>query len=310
MNRFSRRFLPAILGFLLIGAITYVAKRNNASIPGASDVSVHAVASFYPLAFFASQVAGTNAAVTNLTPAGAEPHDYEPSAREIVQIEQSDLLILNGGRLESWGQKIQDELKGSHTVVVTAGDGLTTKELVEDGQSIQDPHVWLSPPLAKQEVERIAQAFEQADAAHAASYATNAQALETKLDALDQKFEAGLASCTQHDIVTSHAAFGYLAARYHLMQVSISGVSPDAEPSAQKLAEVSNLVRTKGIKYIFFESLVSPKLSETIASETGAKALVLDPIEGLSDEDLRAGKNYFTQMESNLANLRLALQCQ
>lgn len=304
--------LPYFLAGLATAAVATILVRWQATpapVSQGSPGAIHVVASFYPLAFFASQVAGANATVTNITPAGAEPHDYEPSARDIAQIEQAQLLILNGGRLESWGQKVQDELAGGRTVTVTAGDGLTTNSLVENGQTTTDPHVWLSPPLAKREVARIADALAGVDPAHAASFAANAQALEARLDTLDQEFQTGLSSCAQHDIVTSHAAFGYLADRYHFTQVTITGVSPDEEPTPQKLIDIANLVKAKGIRYIFFESLVSPKLSETIATETGAATLVLDPIEGLGDADLRAGKDYFTQMEMNLANLRLALQC-
>jgi zinc transport system substrate-binding protein len=133
--------------------------------------------------------------------------------------------------------------------------------------------------------------------------------LESDLDQLNAEYKAGLSSCQKKDFVTSHAAFGYLAATYGINQIAISGVSPDEEPSSQKLAEVANLVKQKDIKIIFFESLVSPKLSETIASETGAKTMVLDPIEGITSNDLKVGHTYLTVMRDNLAALQDALQC-
>jgi zinc transport system substrate-binding protein len=294
-------FLLALVGYVLFVILPKesISKKDKLRV----------TASFYPLYYFATQIAGDKAEVVNITPAGAEPHDYELTAQDIARIESSDLLILNGGNLEAWGDKIKDELAGQHTIIVIVGKDLIDKQL-QKGKTIQDPHIWLSPPLAKQEVQKIAQGFIQSDPANASFYQSNAQFLENKLDALDKEYREGLRSCVSHDIVTSHAAFGYLADRYHLNQIAIAGVSPDEEPSTKKLAEVSDLVKAKGIKAIFFESLISPKLSETIANETGAKTLVLDPIEGISNNDLKAGKNYFTQMEANLHNLRIALQCQ
>src|SRR6185369_16467104 len=138
----------------------------------------------------------------------------------------------------------------------------------------------------------------------------NAEDYKTKLTELAGRFEQGLATCQLRTIVTSHAAFGYLAKRYNIDVESIAGVSPEVEPSAAKLAELSALVKSKGIKYVFFESLVPTRLADTIAAETGAKTLVFDPIEGVSDAAQKQGKNYITIQEQNLANLRTALACQ
>lgn len=294
-------FFLAIAGYVVF----VILPKESISKKGKLNVT----ASFYPLYYFATQIAGDKAKVINITPGGAEPHDYEPTAQDMVRIESSDLLILNGGNLEAWGDKIKDELAGQHTIIVFAGKDLVNKQLLEEGKTIQDPHVWLSPPLAKQEVQKIVQGFIQADPANASFYRSNAQSLENKLDELDKEYKEGLHSCVSHDFVTSHAAFGYLADQYHLNQIAIAGVSPHEEPSTKQLAEISDLVKAKGIKVIFFESLISPKLSETIANETGAKTLVLDPIEGISKNELNTGKNYFTQMYVNLHNLRIALQC-
>src|SRR5258706_7016349 len=174
---------------------------------------------------------------------------------------------------------------------------------------IQDPHVWQNPLLAKKEVEAIEKGFEKINPKDASYFQANAKKLEGELDQLDVEFKQGLASCQKKDCVTSHAAFGYLAARYGINQVAISGVSPDQEPSSQKLAEIADLVKKENIKIVFFESLVSPKLSQTIAQETGAKTMVLDPIEGISEDKLTAGHNYLTVMRDNLNALRTALEC-
>lgn len=269
---------------------------------------IQVTASIYPLFHFASVIGGTHAQVRNVTPAGAEPHDFEPSSQDIARIEKGDLLILNGG-LEAWGNKIAAELQGTRVKVIVAGEGLLTQQVVEEGRSVPDPHVWLSPLLAKQEVERIRDGFLTIDAANRSDYEAQAKGLEDELDQLDAAYRSGLAHCRQTDIVTSHSAFGYLAKTYDLNQVAIAGLSPDAEPSAKELADIATLAKQKQIKYIFFENLVSPKLSETIADEIGAQTLVLDPIEGLTDNQIKDGKNYFTVMQDNLANLETALEC-
>jgi zinc transport system substrate-binding protein len=158
-------------------------------------------------------------------------------------------------------------------------------------------------------VNRIEQGFEQVDPDNARYYGSNRESLNLRLDDLDGEYRRGLAHCVSKDITTSHAAFGYLAATYGLHQVPIFGLSPDAEPSPRQLAGIATFAKQHHVTTIFFESLLSPKISQTIASEIGAKTMVLDPIEGLPARDLAAGKDYLTAMRQNLANLRTALQC-
>lgn len=299
-------FILATLFILIIG-VFLISKlsKNNSQPTGRIQVAT----SFYPIYFFASQIGGNKADVFNITPAGAEPHDYEPTTQDIVRINQSQMLILNGGKLEAWGDKIKDQLQGTNILIVTAGEGLANKEITEEGQKIQDPHIWLDPILAKTEVERIEKGFEKIDPKDAVYFQSNAKKLQEELDVLNKEYQQGLSSCNKTDFVTSHAAFGYLSAQYGITQISISGVSPDEEPSAQTLAKISDLIKKQNIKIVFFESLISPKLSETMAQETGVKTMVLDPIEGISDNGLKAGQNYLTVMKNNLMALKTALEC-
>jgi zinc transport system substrate-binding protein len=302
----NKRNLIIILVLLaLVASFIFITKKSQTNT---ASNKLQITTSFYPLYFFANEIGGTKADIKNITPAGAEPHDYEPTSQEIARIENSNLLILNGG-LEAWGDKIKTNLQGKQTYIVIASEGLLTQQLEEAGKKAQDPHVWLDPKLAKKEVERIKDGYIKVDPTNASYYETNAKNLENKLDKLYGEYKQGLSTCKQKDIVTSHAAFGYLAKEYGLNQVAISGLSPDAEPSSQQLADVAKFAKDHNVKYIFFESLVSPKLSETIANEIGAKTLVLDPIEGLSDDDIKQGKNYFTVMGDNLKNLQTALEC-
>ncbi len=309
---YKKRIALFVLGLAIVGLLSYlfgvgVFKNVNSQNNGSSKIQV--AASFYPLYFFSQQIGGDKVDVVNITPAGAEPHDYELTAQDIAQIENSKLLVLNGGGLEAWGSDIKQNLSSKNTVIITAGEGLTNQQVMEEGKNIIDPHIWQSPPLAKEMVDKITNGFIQIDPANKDYYQTNAIALKTKLDDLDKQYKQGLASCAQKNIITSHAAFGYLATAYKLHQVPITGLSPDAEPSPQQLADIVKFAKANNVKYIFFESLVSPKLSDTIATEVGAKTMVLDPIEGISPEDTAKGENYFTKMQDNLANLKIALQC-
>ncbi len=298
-----------VLGAIFIGVISYLVKNTGQTTKTVQLNKIQVVASFYPLYFFSSQIGGDKANVTNIVPAGAEPHDYEPTAQDMAKMESSRLIILNGGGLEAWSDNIQKNIDAKNTTIITAGEGLTTQQVTEDGETGTDPHVWLDPPLAEKMVDKIAQGFEQVDPANKDYYQSNADALKAKLNNLDVAYKQSLSTCKEKNIITSHAAFGYISTTYGLNQVPIAGLSPDAEPSPQQLADIVKFAKDNNVKYIFFESLVSPKLSQTIATEVGAQTLVLNPIEGLSDEELAQGKNYLTVMQDNLTNLQTALQC-
>ncbi|MCL4339261.1 zinc ABC transporter substrate-binding protein [Patescibacteria group bacterium] len=308
-----KKTVISIIGLIFVISFVAIAgkilTRQSLNLETAKGDKLVVAASFYPIYFFASQIGGDKAQVFNITPPSAEPHDFEPTTQVIVKIHESNMLVMNGGNLEPWSQKLQDQLSGSNVKIVIAGAGLTNNEMVENGQKIQDPHIWLDPLLAKKEAGEILAGFKETDPKDAAYFEKNAELLVSRLDSLDKEYRDGLKNCQKKDFVTAHAAFGYIAAQYGLNQVAISGVTPDEEPSSQKMAEIADLVRKENIKIIFFEKLVSPKLSQAIAAETGAKTLVLDPIEGITKNETAAGQNYFSLMENNLNNLKAALDC-
>lgn len=270
--------------------------------PVAPSGGVRVVASFYPLAEFARQVGGDRVKVVNLTPAGVEPHDFEPSPRDIATVYGANLLILNGAGLDIWAERLRPDMEARGVIVVDMARAMNTFSA--------DPHFWLDPVLAAREVEAIRDILIEVDPAGGDGYRTRAERYLAKLAALDRAYRDGLASCAQREVVTSHAAFGYLAKRYNMSVVSIAGLSPDEEPSPRKLAEVVTLVRERGIQYIFTETLASPKLAQMITDETGAGILVFNPLEGLTEEEIHSGENYIFIMEANLKNLRKALVCQ
>lgn len=310
--------LYVILAIVAFGitAIVIFAGQNNENISAAtSDIKV--AASFYPLAEFAKQIGGENVEVINMVPPGAEPHDFEPSPQDIANVYSAKLFIFNGSGFDPWAEKISPELENRGIAIINMAQhfellkDVAAAEEKEDSEHEEgfDPHIWLDPVLAKREVEIIRDSLKTIDPENSAAYESNAERYLTKLSELDKKYKDGLASCALRSAVASHAAFGYLAKRYDLNVVNIAGFSPDEEPSPKKIAEIAESARNKNIKYIFFETLVSPKLAQTIADEIGAAILVFNPIEGLADDELRNGENYISVMEKNLTNLRQALLC-
>ena len=248
------------------------------------------VAAFYPVAFAAQQVAPPGAEVVNLTPPGVEPHDLELKPSDVSKLHSAEHVLLLGHGF----QPAIESAAGHGDRVVRL---LDTPGLQRHGN---DPHVWLDPARYALLVERIAAVLDRPDAA---------RPLLTRLRTLDGEYRAGLRDCEHHEIVTSHEAFGYLAARYGLTQVAIEGLSPEAEPTPQRLRHVVDVVRSTGATTVFFETLVSPRIAKTVARESGARTAVLDPIEGLTPAAERRGADYFTVMRSNLSALRSALGC-
>ncbi len=255
------------------------------------------VTAFYPLAYAAQTIAGPAVTVENLTPPGAEPHDVELTPRQVVALDRAKVvLFLSHG----FQPAVEQAVRGASGTTLDALAGLPLRVGVGDETGKTDPHVWLDPLLFARIAGRIGGVLGKP---------RPAAALAARLGRLDAEYRAGLAHCRRHAFVTSHAAFGYLAARYHLRQIAITGLDPESEPSPAKLAALARLVRREQIKTVFFERLASPRLAQTVARAAGAKTAVLDPIEGLTPDEARHGATYLTIMRANLRALRLALGC-
>ena len=277
------------------------------------------VTSFYPIEFATQQIAGGKVPVTVLTKPGAEPHDLELAPQDIGSMTQARLVIYADGFQPAVDDAI-GQVDAARVLDVADTAQLTLTAAEEEGHdhagepqsdhaahSGDDPHFWLDPERYAAVARAIAGRLSTDDPANAATYAANAKAFVAKLDTLDTEFEKGLASCRSKVVVTSHAAFGYLSQRYGLEQHGISGLSPEAEPSASGLKEISDLVRSEKVSTIFQETLVEPKFAQTVATSTGATLATLDPIEGITSES--AGTDYFEVMRSNLAALQKGLGC-
>lgn len=295
-------FLIILVTLFILGIIIFIFQRGSNN-PATMENKITVVTSFYPLYFLTSEIGGDLIEVVNLTPAGVEPHDYDLTSRDMIKIIKSELIVLNGAGLETWISKVKENIILSGVRVLVLSDELNDQKIGND------PHIWLSPVLAAEMGEKIATELIKIDPQNKDYYQSNLTALKTELLNLDSRYKSELENCRRRDFITSHKAFDYMAGEYNLNQVAIAGLSPEEEPSPRRLGEISQLARENEIKYIFFENLVSPKLSQVIANEIGAQTLVLNPIEGLSADDMKKGKNYITEMEANLENLKIALEC-
>jgi zinc transport system substrate-binding protein len=283
-----RIIIVSALCVIVAGIVLALAVGDNGSPSGGREA---VVAGFYPLAFAAREIGGGSVDVENLTPPGAEPHDLEPTPEDVEDIESADLVLL-------LGQGFQPSLERA----AENADGEVIELLDTPGLDVRpgDPHVWLDPRRFARIGDAIGRALGNEQAA---------RSLAGRLEALDREYRAGLADCKGDDIVTSHEAFGYLADRYDLREVAISGISPEAEPTPRDLQHVIDVMNDTGASTVFTEPLVSPRLADTVAAETGGTTAVLDPLEGLTPEEESAGEDYFTVMRHNLATLEDGLGC-
>lgn len=298
---------PALFGLVACGLLLAAC----GSGAGAKGAGPKVVASFYPIAFVVEQVGGADVSVANLTAPGVEPHDLELKPKQVGAVQDADLVVFEKHFQPAVDEAVDQAGRDSGGTIDVAslvklqqlpgagGDG--------HAHDADDPHVWLNPLNMIAITESVRAKLSAIDPDNAATYAKNAAAFTAKLEALDKSFTAGLAQCATNKIVTSHAAFGYLAKRYGLEQVPIAGLDPSSEPSLAQLADITKLVRTDKITTIFTEELVSPAIAETVARETGVQTATLDPIEGLSDET--ADETYLTLMAKNLAAIEKANNC-
>jgi zinc transport system substrate-binding protein len=285
---------------------------------GVDAGKVTVIGSFYPMAWVAQRVAGSAASVTTLTKPGAEPHDLELTPHQIVDVARADLIIYIKGLQPAVDQAVDQHAKGKavdaaslvRTLPVgsvdSVGAGGSDENGKNDGRGGRDPHLWLDPDRLATVATTVAGRLATSDPGHAATYQANARALVARLRALDGAFATGLRGCRQKVIVTSHAAFGYLADRYGLTQVSVTGIDPQTEPSPARLAALTGEIHRTGAMTVFTETLVSPKVAQTLAREAGVRTATLDPVEGLP-----AGStgDYLSIMRQNLQTLRGALGC-
>ena len=285
---------------------------GTASEDAAGSGGPEVIAAFYPLEFVASEIVGDSATVTNLSPPGVEPHDLELAPGAVRSLAGADLVVYIGEGFQPAVDDVIGELSDATLI-----DGLETQDGLLQGsdehedeadgleEGTSDPHVWLDPTRVASLGHSVAAEMARIDPDNADLYEGNAADLEEALDELDKEFSATLDSCDQNKLVVSHEAFGYLADRYGLEQVGVSGIDPESEPSPGRVAEVAEFARDHGVTTIFFEEQVAPDIAQVIADEIGAEVEVLDPLE-FEPED---GSDYFDVMRNNLDSISTALGC-
>lgn len=278
---------------LLVGGAIAMSACSDSTGPTGGRPQV--VTPIYPLAYVAERIGGDLIEVTDLTPAGVEPHDVELTPQQVVTLARADLTLFIGGGF----QPSVEEALGS-----VQGQVLDALEVVGPDLIEGDPHLWLDPTLLAEVGDAVANALGDVDPEHEEAFTRSASELRAELEELNTSYSRLLGNCERTEMVTAHDAFGYLAKRYGLEPLAIAGVDPASEPSAGRLAEISQLAKTRGVTTIFTESLVSPRVAETVAAEAGVKTAVLDPLESEP-----AGRDYIGAMEENLEVLSEALGC-
>ena len=311
-----------LLAILAIGLLTACStKPADKTSQAAGKLKI--MTSFFPMYDFTRNIVGEEGEVSLLIPAGTEAHDYEPSAKELKTIQESDVFVYNNENMEVWVPAVAPVLAEGNVKVIKATDKMIlmpggeedhdhAHEHEHEGDEAEeeaghhhelDPHVWLAPSLAIKEVMAIRDQLVAAYPERGEVFKKNAAIYLTKLAALDQEYRDTLSGGKQKSFVTQHAAFGYLALEYGLKQVPIAGLSPDQEPSAARLAELKDYVTENQIKYIYFEENASDEIARTLAEETKVELLVLNPLEGLSNEEMEKGADYISVMRENLQAL-------
>ncbi|MFM8658641.1 MAG: metal ABC transporter solute-binding protein, Zn/Mn family [Candidatus Nitrosotenuis sp.] len=272
--------------------------RQETMIPQPQASKIKVIASFYPLYEFTKNVARDKADVSVFTPVGIEPHDWEPSTQDLVVLDKSDVFVYNG--MEPYVGKIIDQYPNVLFVETSQGVDLGTAS---------DPHIWLDPVLAKDQVIMIKDSLIKVDPNNAQYYEDNANAYSDQLNELDNTIRTELASCKKDTIVPFHNAFSYFGSRYGIKIHALSGIIPESEPTTTDLKNLIDYVKQNQIKVIFAEELVDPKLAQTLADEVGVQIMILSPLEGLSKDELSSGKSYLDKMYDNLNNIKVALEC-
>ena len=282
------------------------------------EEKLQVMTTFYPMYEFTKKIVGDSADVRLLVPAGTDSHTYEPSAKDVGLLNQSDIFIYNSVEMETWVPTVLDSLvENDDLTIVEAANSISLLENSEEGYDDhedhghvheKDPHVWLDPVLAQEEVHTIKEALIEVDPKHAAGYEENALAFIEELKELDDEFTSAFTGASQRVFVTEHEAFGYLAARYDLTQVSVAGLSTENEPSPAQLMDVYKLIQEKNITTIYTNTNSTQTIADTLANEADITITALHSLEGVTNEEKEAGEDYLSLMRKNLHALKESIQ--
>lgn len=316
-----RKFVLVIVTGFLVSSVFFAScsSKTEANEQNRNEDKISIVTSFYVMYDFASKIGGDRVLVSNLLPPGSDPHGWEPSPKDIIKIENSDIFIFNGANMEGWVHKVLDSIENKELIVLETSKGVNLLKgghhhehendevRVHEEDELFDPHVWLDPKIAKLQMRAIAEALSGFDPENSEYYWSSFEKYSRELDKLDKEYKEAVSDFVKKDVVVSHEAFGYLCSAYGLNQIGISGLDAEAEPTASRMVEVANFVKDNDVSVIFFDNMVSPKVANTIAEATGAGVDILNPIATLSKKEIEEGKDYFSIMRENLKALKRAL---
>jgi zinc transport system substrate-binding protein len=310
MNKTNFKFNYYIISALILFAVvifTLFYLLNNPNKPNSSVKESGIIyTSFYPLQYITKQIVKDSFEVVNLTPIGSEPHDFEPSAKDLANLNNAAAFVYIGEEIDPWAAKKAEEIRNLQVTTISAAQELELDK-AEEGK---DPHFWLDPILVKKFSEKIYNQLSLKYPEKSNQFKLNLDNFNKTLISLDNQSKDSFKSCKYKSIIVSHDAYSYFGKRYGIEITSISGLSSEEEPSASKIAEIIDLVKKNGINYIFLESLGNPKITEVITSSTGAKTLELNPIEFLTSEQSDQNIDYVSIYKANLGNLKKGLVCE
>lgn len=292
----EKRIIPLLAAAFTLIFLVGCGRESSSSKP-------QVIVSLYPLQDFAQKIGGDLVEVTNIVPPSTEPHDFDPSPQDMINLNKADLFLYNGAGLETWVNSAISNIDQTHTLVVNTSEKIPLKKAKNQ---VYDPHIWLNPHMAQQQAKLIYESIIKIDPKHKKEFAENYQRLNNQFIALQKSYES-LLHTPGREFVTSHTAFQYLADQYHLKQIAISGINPEDEPSPKEIKQLVDMLRQHGAKVVFFETLVNNKLADTVKNEIHAEAIVLNPLEGLSKQEITNKEDYFSVMMNNLVNLKKAL---
>ena len=317
-RRFFKCYLPVLILPLLLIALACTSQDSDS--PPEQNVSsvLDVVTTIYPVTYFAERVGGDKVNVKSFINAAVDAHDFEPTPSDIITIGDADVLVYNHPELESWVADAISTSTSESLIVIKAADLPEDMkfnhehgdEHGDEHEKMVDPHVWLNPLEAVQQVRAIQTAFSNADPVGTSTYAENADALIAELLATDKKFIDGLESCALDRVIVSHEAYGHMSGRYGFEQIGLSGLSTETQPGPQRIAKIIDEIKILGVNHILQEPIGNQELAKALASETDTKVLPFHPMESLTPAEVDSGKTYFSIMDENLKSLRAALRCE
>jgi zinc transport system substrate-binding protein len=312
----NKIIIVIVLSIAIIGSITSYSMTQQSTDQTISDNQdkITVFTTFYAMNEFTKNVVGDKATVENLIPFNVEPHDYEITPKKLQSLYERDIIVYNGANFEPFVTDVIDSGSFGNLMFVDTTENIKLLDASHDEHESHeelryDPHVWLDPILAKQQVQAIANAMSKKDPDNTQYYLDNAQSYSKKLDVLDAKIRQELSSCKKDTFVPFHNAFTYFAERYGLHAEPLSGISPETEATAKEIVDFIKFAKDNDIKYFFTEEMVNTKLSEQLAREVGGGILVFSPLEGLTSEDQKRNATYIDKMDDNLQVLKIALEC-